>query len=109
VAWLGCPYLDDDVELTPERQRHIGRRHPSVSMEAIADTLASPVAAVRRPWLPDETLLIKEIDAGAGAKHIVVVVVRDEPQTEFDRPRHWVVTAYLAEALPGGVVEWQRS
>ncbi len=108
MVWLACPYLGPDVELTAERERHVRRRHPNVSLADIADALATPDLVVRRPWLPDETLLVNEIDDRTGATHIVIVVLRDESRSE-DTPRHWVVTAYVEDGVPWGIVEWQRS
>ncbi len=108
MVWLTCQYLGSDVELTAERERHIRRRHPNVRPTAIADVLSNPDLVVRRPWLSDETLFVKEIDDGQGTKHIVVVVLRDESE-RGDWPRHWVVIAYVADDVPGGIVEWQRS
>ena len=108
MVWLACQYLETEVELTAERERHIRRRHPNVRPTDIADALATPDLVVRRPWLPEETLLVRRIDDQTVATHIVVVVLRDEPRSE-DRPRHWVVTAYLEDGVPGGIVEWQRS
>jgi hypothetical protein len=40
-----CPYLQSEVELTEERERHIVERHPDLLPEhrvCIADTLADP-------------------------------------------------------------------
>jgi hypothetical protein len=36
---------------------------------------------------------------------VIVVVVTDAAPNE----RHWIVTAYIARKLAGGVIEWTRS
>jgi len=45
MARFSCPYLKGEVELTPEREEHIGERHPDLLREhrqRIAETLADP-------------------------------------------------------------------
>ena len=108
MVWLACDYLDVDVELTPERQRHAQRRH-GLDEGAMRAVLADPDIVVQRPWLPDEFLLVRVIDDPADATHIVVAVVRDEPASETSQPRHLVATAYRALAAPMGVVIWEKS
>ncbi len=42
MVWLGCPYLESNVELTDEREQHIAARHPDLLPEyrhTIATTL----------------------------------------------------------------------
>ena len=109
MVWLSCPYLGGSVELTEERERHIRRRHSNVRMVDVSDALADPGRVIRRPWRLGETLFAKEVDDRAGGTHIVVAVVTDEPHTDMDLPRHWVATAYLAAALPDGLVIWERN
>ncbi len=41
-------------------------------------------------------------------RHIVAVVVTDVPTKDANPPRHWIVTAYIAAGLPGGVVTWEQ-
>lgn len=103
-----CPYLQADVELTDERKLHIATHHPDLLPEhwdRIADVLAAPdqVRLISRysnarlfsRWFPDVR----------NGKHVVVVVVLDNDPAG----RKWIVTAYLARKLAGGVVEWQRN
>jgi hypothetical protein len=104
-----CEFLGSKVELTAERERHVRRRHENVTRDDVSHTLANPDLVVRRAWIPDETLLIREVDAPTGARHIVVVVVRDDPATATGPARFWVATAYRAAAPPIGFVIWQRS
>ena len=45
MAWLPCPYLEADVELTTERRAHILRGHPELWTGLdrwLSETLASP-------------------------------------------------------------------
>jgi hypothetical protein len=52
MAQLPCPYLKGDVELTIERERHIGERHPDLlpdHYDLMAATLAAPDLVRRSP------------------------------------------------------------
>ena len=82
-----CPYLNAEVELTEERERHVAERHPDVLPEhrgQMAETLADPdqVRSSRRygnaklfsRWYTDEQR----------GKHLVVVVV-SEPDEKAGR------------------------
>jgi hypothetical protein len=103
-----CPYLNGEVELTEERERHITERHPDLLPEhrpRLAETLGAPdhvrtsvrfgSAKLFSRWYP-------EIRQG---KNVVVVVVSERTPQE----RHWIITAYLASKLVQGGVEWQRT
>lgn len=51
MTMLPCPYLEGQVELTEERERHIAERHSHLlpqHRERIAETLASPDQVMRR-------------------------------------------------------------
>jgi hypothetical protein len=108
-VWLICPYLGAEVEFTLERVQHDGRRHGNVDVAAIALALQDPDRVVLRPWIRNQVLFVRSIDEPSQDRHIVVVVVRDEPRTDIESPRQWVITAYLARALPVGIVEWERN
>ena len=106
MALFPCPYLQGDVELTNERERHIAERHPDLlpaHRDHIADTLADPDEVRKSARLANARLLVRQFDTIEG-KSVVVIVVSDTASTQ----RHWVVTAYLARKLTEGVVEWQR-
>lgn len=75
-----CPYLNAEVELTEERERHITEQHPDLLPEPrprLAQTLDTPdqvrtstrfgSARLFSPWYP-------EVRQG---KHVVVVVVSE--------------------------------
>jgi hypothetical protein len=106
MASFPCPYLQGEVELTEERERHIADRHPDLLpayRDHIADTLADPDEVRRSVRLVNARLFIRQFDT-IGGKYAVVVVVTDPGPSH----RHWVVTAYLARKLSEGVLEWQK-
>ncbi len=105
---LPCPHLGADVELTPERERHIAGQHPDLlpaRRDRIGATLAAPDLVRRSVRFGNARLFSRWFADLADGKHVVVVVVSDVTPGG----RHWVVTAYLARRLAEGVVEWQRS
>ena len=109
MAWLPCPYLGREVELTAERERHIRRKHPGVLPDRRQDfvrTLADPDLIIVRAWSPSQTMLVRELPEGEW--HIVAVVNEDEPVDDLSAGRAWVLTSYLATDLPSGLVTWQR-
>lgn len=108
MAFLACPYLGTDVELTAEREQHILRHHPDLlpshrgrMIEAVGDpdqirrSIRVGNAKVFSKWYPDSQ----------GGSHVVVVVISDRGQ----QTHPWVITAYLARKLKEGEIEWQRS
>jgi hypothetical protein len=103
-----CPYLQSEVELTEERERHITERHPDLLLErraCIADTLADPDQVRRSARLRNARLFTRWFDIVRGGKHVVVIVVTDVAASR----RHWVVTAYMARQLTEGDIEWTKS
>ena len=103
-----CPYLQTEVELTKERERHIAERHPDLLLEhraRIADTLDDPDQVRRSLRLRNARLFTRWFDTVRGGKHVVVVVVADVAASR----RHWVVTAYMARKLTEGDIEWTKS
>ena len=103
-----CPYLDSDVELTDDRERHIAERHPDLLpgyRERIVQTLADP-DEVRCDVRFDNTLLFsRRYDRGRRGKYVVVVVVTDTVPLE----RNWIVTAYISRTITQGEIIWQRN
>jgi hypothetical protein len=103
-----CPYLQSEVELTEERERHITERHPDLLLEhraCIADTLADPGQVRCSARLRNARLFTRWFDTVRGGKHVVVIVVTDVAASR----RHWVVTAYMARQLTEGDIEWTKS
>jgi len=105
---FSCPYLGGEVELTEEREKHIAERHPDLlpkHRDRLATTLADPDEVRKSARLVNARLFLRWYDTVLGGKHVVVVVVTDAGPSH----RHWVITAYAAQKLTEGVVEWQRS
>ena len=105
---LSCPFLGGDVELSEDRERHIGERHPDLlpeHRERLATTLAEPDEVRRSARFGEARLFSRWYDDVRNGKHVVVVVVSDAGPNA----RHWVVTAYLARKLSPGQTEWKRS
>ncbi len=104
---LPCPYLQSEVELTEERERHITRKHPDLLPEhrqRIAEALADPDQVRRSSRAGRSRLFCRWYDDLKGGKHVVVVVV-----SEKEVARHWVITAYLTRRLTQGALEWEKS
>ena len=104
---FSCPYLAGEVELTEEREKHIGDRHPELLpkvRDRIRMTLAEPHEVRRSARSVDARLFSRWFDDIMNGKHVVVVVV-----SEHRTRRHWVITAYVVSKLGQGVVEWTRS
>ena len=108
MALFPCPYLNSDVELTDERERHIAERHPDLlpgHRDRIAETLADPDHVRRSERLSSARMFSKWYTDIRDGKYVVVVVVSESVPSG----RHWIITAYLARKLAEGDVEWKRS
>jgi len=102
-----CPYLNAQVELTDERERHIAERHPDLLSEhrqRIADTLVAPDQVRRTERFVSARLFTRWFESVRGGKHVVVVIVGESAPSG----RHWVITAYIARKLAKGEIEWKR-
>jgi hypothetical protein len=102
-----CPYLNAQIELTSERERHIAKRHPDLLPEYrqhIADTLVKPDQIRRSARFANARLFSRWFESVRGGKYVVVVVVSESAP----RTRHWIVTAYIARRLAQGEIEWKR-
>ena len=103
-----CPYLKGEVEMTEERERHIGERHPDLLPHhrgRIAETLSDPDQVRRAARFAGAKMFSRWYNDLRGGKHVVVVVV-SEPDPGG---RHWIVTAYIARRLAEQEVEWRRN
>ena len=109
MAYFPCAYLDDEVELTEEREYHITKRHPDLlpdHRQCIADTLADPDQVRRSSRVSNTRLFSRWFDLLRGGKYVVVVVASDSPPSS----RNWIITAYIARKLAtGGDIEWERT
>ncbi len=102
-----CSYLNGYVELTPERESHITDRHPDLLpdyRDKIGAVLADPDEVRLSERSGNTRTFARWFDDVRHGKHIVVVVVSD-----LAAERHWIITAYIARRLSGGIVEWQRN
>ncbi len=108
MSQFPCPYLEGDVVLTEERERHITERHPDLLPEhrkRIAETLADPDQVRTSIRFGSAKLFSRWYTDLRQGKHVVVVVVSErEP-----RERHWIITAYIARKLAQGEIEWERA
>ena len=107
VTRFPCPYLNAEVELTLERERHIGENHPDLLPEhrsCIAEALADPDQVRRSLQLSSALLFSKRYEAALDGKSIVVVVMAGAETN----PRSWIVTAYITRKLAAGETEWKR-
>jgi hypothetical protein len=104
---LICQYLQNEVELSDEREQHIAERHPDLLPEhrdLIAMSLADPDQIRRSKRFGSARLFSKWYADLKGGKHVVVVVV-----SAGDAGRHWVITAYITRSLAAGEIEWAQS
>jgi hypothetical protein len=93
-----CPYLNGEVELTEEWERHIAERHPDLLPEhrlCIAETLAAPDQVRTSARFGSAKLFSRWYTDVRQGKYVVVVVVSERTLQE----RHWIITAYLASKL----------
>jgi hypothetical protein len=105
--WFPCPYFQGEVELTEEREQHIGENHPDLLPEyrdRIADTLADPDQVRRSTRFGNALLFSRWFEEVRGGKHIVLVVLTEGTPNG----RNWIITAYIARRLAGGDIVWQR-
>ncbi|GAB4441409.1 MAG: hypothetical protein D6742_16685 [Cyanobacteria bacterium J069] len=102
-----CPYLGGDIELSDEREQHIIATHPDLLpyyWTELVETLNEPDQVRRSTRMPDALLIARWFKTIRGGKYIVAVVV-----TEQSPSRNWMITAYLARKLTGGILEWQKT
>jgi len=105
---FNCPYLNAEVELTPERERHIAERHPDLLPDhaaAIAEALLDPGAVRRSSRAPGARLFSRWYNEIRSGKHVVVVVMSGAGTPKRD----WIVTAYLSRRLAEGDMEWKKN
>ncbi|MEO0394421.1 MAG: PBECR2 nuclease fold domain-containing protein [Cyanobacteria bacterium P01_A01_bin.137] len=99
-----CPYLNDDVELSDEREQHIIARHPGTLPNysaQLAQTLSNP-DQIRQSTRDEKSLLFsKWFETIRTGRYLVVVTISDN-----DPVRHWIITAYTARKLSGGETIW---
>lgn len=55
--------------------------------------------------MSDALLIARRFETIKGGKYVVVLVVTARSPTT----RNWIITAYLARKLTGGILEWQKT
>ncbi len=93
-----CPYLNDPVELTREREEHVTARHPDllpVHRGCIAETLKEPEKVRPSPRFKNALMFTRWFPNVRGGRFVIVVVVSDVGV----QTRHWIVTAYMTKRL----------
>ena len=107
MTLLPCPYLDTDVELSEDRERHIGSHHPDLlpgCRGRMIETVADPDQVRRSTRAGNAKLFSKWYADFRGGKYVVVVVVSDPGQ----KTHPWIITAYVARTLKEGEIEWRK-
>ena len=105
---FSCPYLEQEVELSQDREQHIAASHPDLLPEhrqSIIETLADPDEIRRSKRFVNALLFSHWFADLKGGKYVVVVVVSEGGIIG----RHWIVTAYIARKLAEGDVVWKRN
>jgi hypothetical protein len=105
MASLACPYLSEEVELSPERERHICSHHPDLLPDyrhCMIDTVADPDQVRLSSRDRKAKLFTKWFQDLRGGKYVVVVVICSPGNP-------WVITAYMARKLAEGEIEWRKS
>jgi hypothetical protein len=108
MAFLPCPYLGADVELSEERERHVRNRHPDLlptHRERMIEAVADPDQVRRSARVGNAKLFSKWHTDLRGGNYVVVVVVSDPGQ----KTPPWIITAYIARKLKEGEIEWRKS
>ena len=103
-----CPYLNGEVEMTAERERHIAEHHPDLlpsGHDRIAEVLVDPDEVRQSSQMASALLFSKHYDDALTGKSVVVVVMTAGEAAG----RHWVVTAYATRKLVRGEIQWTRS
>jgi hypothetical protein len=103
-----CPYLNREVELNDERERHIRNHHPDLlpdHRERIAEVVRDPDQVRKSLRIGNARLFSKWFAGIRGGRHVIVVVISDSGR----EIRPWIITAYVARKLKEGEIEWQRN
>jgi hypothetical protein len=106
--YFDCPYLNSQVELTEERLQHIIQTHPeliNIYQDALANTLFNPDQVRLSSRFNNTRLFTKWFKGIRQGKYLIIVVVNDS----MPNNRNWIITAYIARKLTGGIIEWQKT
>ena len=101
-----CPYLGASVELTDEREAHIIRRHsdelPPELYRFLGDTLEFP-HVVQQSAKPGNVRLFSRWHTNLLNGKYVIAVVGSQ---NYPATRHFIITAYVADELQQGEIQW---
>ena len=97
-----CPFLNCNVELSDNRRAHIETDHGELlpdHPEFIEAVLETPQVVRNSTRMAGAFLLSRWYPHFMRGKHVVVVVKREDT-------RCWIVTAFVARRLSGGILIW---
>lgn len=77
----------------------------SIDQDAIAQTLNNADQVRSSSRFNNARLFTKWFDDIRQGKHLIVVVVSDF----IPNQRNWIITAYIARKITGGIIEWQKT
>lgn len=97
-----CPFLNQDVELSCEREEHVRTYHPDIEpfMERLGEVLEDP-DEIRKSLHDEEVILFYRRLKSIPEKFLVTVVKR--------RHRSFMLTAYLTPKIKEGERLWKKA
>jgi hypothetical protein len=104
---FSCPYLENQVELTEEREQHIINTHPGTLpnyLDQLSDTLVEPDLIRKSDRDPTALLFSKWFSTIRRGRFLVVVVI-----SSTESNRNWIITTYTAQKITGGSTIWKRT
>ncbi|MEB3160689.1 MAG: PBECR2 nuclease fold domain-containing protein [Synechocystis sp.] len=104
---IPCQYLGEEVELSPERLQHIQERHPGTLPEyeqQLEETITNPDLIRRSEKDPSALIFSKWFTSIRTGRFLIAIVVAESDSTRF-----WIVTAYTARKITGGITVWTKT
>jgi len=102
-----CPYLNDVIELTDERESHIVERHPDLLPKyenQMEETLRDPDEVRRSKRFSNAQMFCRWFESVKKGKYVVVVVISEGEI----KHRHWIITSYISHKLMHGDIVWKK-
>ncbi len=103
-----CPFLEVEVLLPSESERHVLGTHRELSgvlIPLLGATLGAPDAIRLSTRTAKALLFARWYPELLGGKHVVAVVIKEPPLAGCS----WIVTCYVARKLSGGIPLWSRN
>jgi hypothetical protein len=94
--------------MSRERLEHIAANHPELlpdNMEQLEKTIREPELVRISSRMAMANILYRWFDEVLGGKYIAAVVMCGTDE----KPRNWLITAYITRSIPKGGFEWKRS